>query len=584
MLLTLPAPISAAIDSAAGDGSLPEALLRLTAWLESAPAAGKATALAVATFVSEDLTTILAGLLVARDELSLTTALVGCTAGIWIGDGLLWLVGRTLGQRALKLPILRRMIQPWQLTRAQRWFKERGLRIVLVSRFLPGSRLPVFFAAGVLGAQAGWFLGWALLAALLWTPLLVGLAMVAAPQIEALVSRLGELQGFWKFLPPLLSLLALVAVLQLLELATSWRARRRLRARWIRRLHWEFWPPWLIYAPAVLWYLVLAIRHRSLTLPTVANPGIDGGGFIGESKAEILERLVAGRPEAQTLVARTLLLPAGDGARWTALAAWLASEKLSFPIILKPDVGQRGSGVRKVQSEAEAREYLSAVPLALVAQEYAEGPHELGVFWYRAPGEARGRILSVTEKFFPEVVGDGSHTLEDLILLHPRAMIMADTFYRRHSERLDWVPGIGATFPLVTSGNHCQGTLFRNGGRLASEALLASLDTLADAYPGLCVGRFDLRAPELGAVTEGRGFKIVEVNGATAEATHIYDPAYGPLRGPFVAWRSLLNQWSLVFRIGAANRRAGHRPLGPRALIGRILAFRRQARHHPLAS
>ena len=35
---------------------------------------------------------------------------------------------------------------------------------------------------------------------------------------------------------------------------------------------------------------------------------------------------------------------------------------------------------------------------------------------------ARGRIFSVTEKFFTEVVGDGQHTLEELILLHPRAV------------------------------------------------------------------------------------------------------------------------------------------------------------------
>ena len=577
-----------------GGGEVGRRVAELAQWLAGLPAVAKAAALGAATFASEDLTTIFAGLLVAKGELGFWTALAGCTLGIWIGDGLLWLLGRTVGRPALRLPILRRLIQPWQLARAERWFARRGLRVVVISRFLPGSRLPAFFAAGMLGARAGWFLGWALLAALAWTPLLIGASIVAAPRIEALVAQLVGLRGVWALLPPLISLAVLVLVLRSLELLSDWRARRLWSARWTRRLHWEFWSPWVFYVPAACWYLLLAARHRSLTLPTIANPGMDGGGFIGESKAAILRDLVAGRDEARRFVVKTLLLPAvetsgaaGSAApadRWAALAAWMAAEGVRFPLVLKPDVGQRGSGVRKVSSEAEARAYLEAMPLAIAAQEYAPGPHELGVFWVRPPGSSRGTIFSTTEKFFPEVVGDGEHDLEDLILLHPRAVLMSGTFFRRHQELLDWVPGAGARFPLVTSGNHCQGALFKDGRRLATEALRSRLDALADGYPGLHIGRFDLRAPDLEALQRGESFQIVELNGATAEATHIYDPDFGPVRGPLVAYRTLFAQWSLVFRVAAANRAAGARPLGTRELVRRVLAFRRAARLHPPAS
>ncbi|HTE05671.1 MAG TPA: VTT domain-containing protein [Planctomycetota bacterium] len=576
-------------------GLLQDGVGRLAAWLGGLSLAGKAAGLAAATFLSEDLTTICAGLLVAKGELDWVTALVGCTLGIWIGDGLLWLIGRVVGRPALRLPVLRRMVSPAQLARAERWFARRGLRVVLVSRFLPGSRLPAFFAAGVLGARAGWFLGWALLAALLWTPLLIGGSVLLAPRVEAALARLSQLPGAAKLLPPVVSLLLLVIVLRLLESLSTWRGRRLLAARWKRRITWEFWPAWAFYVPTALWYLALAARHRSLTLPTVANPGMDGGGFIGESKGQILHDLVAGRTEAQPFVARTLRLPpaprrgpdpgseAGE-ARWPALRDWMAAHGVGFPIVLKPDVGQRGSGVRLVRTETEARDYLAGMPLALIAQEYAPGPHELGVYWIRAPGDAAGRIVSVTEKFFTEVVGDGTHTLEELIVLHPRAVLQAQTFFRRHAELLDWVPEPGARFPLVTSGNHCQGTLFKDGARLASEPLRARLDALADGYPGLHVGRFDLRAADLPALLAGEAFRIVEVNGATAEATHIYDPAFGRLRGPVVAYRTLFTQWSVVFAIGARNRAAGHRPLGVRNLLGRVLAFRREQRHHPPAT
>jgi membrane protein DedA with SNARE-associated domain len=584
----------ALLQAAASPGWVETRAANLAAWLDTLPEALRGAALALATFISEDLTTIFAGLLVARDELSFGTALVGCTLGIWIGDGGIWALGRYVGRPALRLPLIRTLVTKDALARAERWFARRGLRVVVVSRFLPGSRLPAFFAAGLLGARASWFLGWALLAAVLWTPLLILGAAAAAPHIEGWVASFAQLHGAWKLLPPVVSLVLLVLVLRGLELLTDWRARRLWKARWIRRLHWEFWPPWVFYGPCVAWYLLLAVRHRSLTLPTVANPAMDAGGFVGESKGEILDKLVAGRADAQRFVARTLRLPAAlsggqpqpdaGEARWPDVAAWLVREGLHLPIVLKPDVGQRGSGVRLVRTEAEARSYLRGMPLAAVAQEYAPGPHELGVFWHRAPGAARGTLFSVTEKFFPEVVGDGEHDLHDLILLHPRAVLQARTFFRRHADVLDWVPGPGAAFPLVTSGNHCQGTLFKDGARLGTDALRARLDTLADACPGLHAGRFDLRAPDLQALQRGEGFKIVELNGATAEATHIYDPAFGPLKGPVVAYATLFAQWTLMFRLGAANRAAGHRPIGARAVLARWLQYRRVQRHHPVAS
>ena len=589
LLATLAAAARAGgADGPGGTGPIESLVTDLQQRLAELPDLWRAVALGLATFVSEDLATIAAGLLVARGDLNFWTGLTGCTLGIWVGDGGVWALGRFLGRPALRLPILRRAVTEESIARAERWFAQRGIRVVVVSRFLPGSRLPAFFAAGLLGARAGWFLGWALLAALAWTPLLMGGAVVFAPRVEQLLLRFGELHGAWKLLPPVVSLVVLVLVLRTIETVSSWRGRRLWRARWVRRLHWEFWPPWVFYVPCVAWYLALALRHRSLTLPTVANPGIPGGGFIGESKGEILQRLVADRPEAQAFVASTLQLPAagqdGAGSRLPALRAWMGARAVSYPIVLKPDVGQRGSGVRRIDSEADARAYLEAVPLALVAQSWAPGPHELGVFWARAPGERTGRIVSVTEKFFPEVTGDGHHDLADLILLHPRAVLQHKVFFRRHAEFLDWVPGPGARFPLVTSGNHCQGTLFKDGRRLGSDALRARLDALADGFPGLHAGRFDLRAEDLEAVTRGQAFRIVELNGATAEATHIYDPDFGPLKGPLIAYATLFRQWSLMFALGAANRAAGHRPIGVRALAAEWRAYRRAQRHHPVAT
>mgnify|MGYP003694703213 CR=1 FL=1 len=72
------------------------------------------------------------------------------------------------------------------------------------------------------------------------------------------------------------------------------RGRRLLGAAWTRTVRWEYWPPFVFYAPVALYVLWLGVRHRGLTLFTAANPGIEAGGFINESKAAILTAL-AGR-------------------------------------------------------------------------------------------------------------------------------------------------------------------------------------------------------------------------------------------------------------------------------------------------
>jgi hypothetical protein len=98
--------------------------------------------------------------------------------------------------------------------------------------------------------------------------------------------------------------------------------------------------------------------------------------------------------------------------------------------------------------------------------------------------------------------------------------------------------------------------LFLDGAELATPALTATIDRVSRAYPGFFFGRYDVRTDSLDAFREGRGFQIVELNGLTAEAAHIYDPRYGVA----YAYRVLFAQWKLAFEIAAENRGHGARP------------------------
>ncbi len=512
--------------------------------------------LALSTLVSEDLTCIAAGLLVARGTLGFVPATSACFAGIVAGDLLLMLAGRHLGAAAVERPPLRWLVSPRLLHRSRDWVTRRGPLAILLSRFVPGSRAPTYFAVGMLAHSPLRLVGWYLVAAALWSPLLVGTAAVAGEMaLERLTDYLGT--GVWHVIvPALVLLLALKTVME----ASTRRGRRLLLSRWRRASRWEFWPPLLFYPPVVLFVLWLGLRHRCLTLFTAANPGIPGGGFIGESKADIYARLGGGTQP--WLLQTALIPPSGPTEEAAFVARFQQAHGLGFPLVLKPDAGERGRGVAIVRDATQVKAYLETNRLPTLVQEFAPG-HEFGVFYYRMPDEARGRILAITDKRPPVVTGDGVATLEELILRDQRAVCMAPVFLERFDERLAEVPAPGEEIALVELGTHCLGCLFVDGGALLTPELEAAVDRISQRFEGgFYFGRYDIRAASVDAFRQGRDFRVVELNGVTSEATSIYDPANSLWR----AYATLARQWRLAFEIGARNRALGVEPLPARAL------------------
>ncbi|HEV3484167.1 MAG TPA: hypothetical protein VG106_02090, partial [Vicinamibacterales bacterium] len=194
------------------------------------------------------------------------------------------------------------------------------------------------------------------------------------------------------------------------------------------------------------------------------------------------------------------------------------------------------------------------------------GPFEAGIFYYRWPGEPCGRILSITDKHFPTVTGDGQSTLQELIWKDARLRMQARVFLRQHTAMREHRLAAGERLQLAFAGNHAQGTLFRDGRHLITPALEERIDRIARAYDGFFIGRFDVRYRDLDQFKAGEDLAIVELNGATAESTNIYDPS-GSLLG---AYRQLFRQWRLVFAIGAANRARGAVPSSHRRLLSLV--------------
>jgi hypothetical protein len=325
--------------------------------------------------------------------------------------------------------------------------------------------------------------------------------------------------------------------------------RQRGSARLVRLLAWEFWPAWLIYAaltPALLWF---ALRHRGMRSWLCVNPAIPLGGLVGEPKDQILAKL-----PAEVVVPGCLLARGDPQTRLATLQRFMAQHGLTWPIILKPNIGERGTGVRLVTDAREALARLD-VPYDLIAQAYHSGPFEAGVFYARMPGEPRGRVVSITDKQFASVTGNGTSTLEQLIWAEPRLRLQARVFVHRLGRRARHIPPAGRIIPLGIAGNHCRGTLFRDGSHLWTPQLEAAFDSIAKAAPGIYFGRFDVRYADPAEFRAGRGFAIVELNGVLSEPTHAYDPRTSFWRGQ----RIFRDHWQLAFAVGAACVKRGAR-------------------------
>jgi membrane protein DedA with SNARE-associated domain len=516
------------------------------------PAVSIAAALFFLTFVSEDAACLAAGTLARQGRLGLAAAVLACFAGILVGDVGLYGLGRLTAAGFVKNRRLARWFSGRSVARAGRWLEQQGASAVLISRFITGLRLPTYLAAGLLRTRFVVFLSYFVLAAALWTPIAVGVSYASSGLFaESLFAAM--LASF---------LLIRVAI----RLATR-ENRRSLVGRWKRFAKWEFWPMPVFYLPVVIYCLLLAVRYRSLTVFTCANPAIAGGGLAGESKDTIFG-LIERSGAAGASMLRHLRMDADvpSASRLDLAREFVEHNRLSFPIVLKPDVGERGRGVTVARDWREVENYVSAADGDTILQEHFEGV-EASVFYYRFPQEARGRIFSITQKEFPTVTGDGVSDLRTLVLDDPRAVALAESYFRENEGRLYMVPGKGETVRLLDIGTHSRGAIFLDGEWMRSGKLEQAIDEICRGIEGFHFGRFDLRAGTFEDFKNGGPFRIIELNGVASESTNIYDPRFSL----FDAYRTLFSQWRLAFAIGGANAALGAEPTPLLTLIGLVL-------------
>jgi membrane protein DedA with SNARE-associated domain len=341
-----------------------------------------------------------------------------------------------------------------------------------------------------------------------------------------------------------------------------------------------------LYIPVILRWILLGARYRSITLPSVSNPMIETGGFMGESKGSVMDQV--GKDQRLWLADYVYFqLESEDSLSELQKATTLMEEKgFSFPIVAKPDIGSNGYGVNLLEDPGHLLKYIVSFPrdAKMILQKPVNYDGEAGIFYTRYPGEPNGQIYSITLRYFPFVKGDGKSTLSQLIKNDPRAGMRTRFYFGERSdhvgyskEELEHIPSDGELIRLSFIGSLRTGGLYRDGSYLVTPELTDRFDTIAKSMPEFYYGRFDIRFESIDLLKEGKGFSIIEINGAGAEAIHAWDPnvSFFKLYGEFFRAQSLL------FKISALNRTRGFKPISAFEFIKAIRKQKLLIRKYP---
>jgi hypothetical protein len=314
---------------------------------------------------------------------------------------------------------------------------------------------------------------------------------------------------------------------------------------WIKLTRWEFWPIYIVYLPVALYYACLALKSRSCFFFSRANPGIEMGGLYGASKFKQLRQL------SDHIKPKTIYCTTGTDQK--QILQVIKTSDIDFPIILKPDCGERGKGVLLIRNVHEL-EQVTALQADFVLQEYIDYSFEAGVFFFRMPGKDKGKIPSIVIKEFLSVKGDGKSKIIELIEKNNRALLVRDRLIKKLGGAVNEILNAGQVKILEPIGNHNRGTRFMDGRHLINPELEQIFTDISRQLSGFHYGRFDLRAPCLEDFLQGRNIKILEINGVNAEPAHIYDSDIRFSTG----LSTLLKHWKIIYTISKQNKKLGY--------------------------
>ncbi len=316
----------------------------------------------------------------------------------------------------------------------------------------------------------------------------------------------------------------------------------------VKLLHFEYWSWWAFYLPLLPWYLYLVFKTRSFTFFTNVDPGIEYGGFFGESKMNILKQI------DKNYLPRNIFIE--QKVTKIELVKLLEKENLTFPVIAKPNIGERGRDVTKIENIEQLNDY-QKINKPFIIQEFISFDIELGVLYNKMPDTITGQITSITKKKFLTVTGNGKETMRQLMEKSDRARFQLDSMSEKWGEKMEQIVPLGIELLLEPIGNHCRGTAFLDYNHLINNSLNKVFDKIANTIEGFHYGRFDMKVKSLDDLLLGKNIRILELNGVSADPAHIYDPNFRLI----TAYKDVAKHWGILAKISNKQSKKGIKPI-----------------------
>lgn len=320
------------------------------------------------------------------------------------------------------------------------------------------------------------------------------------------------------------------------------------RPFFIRLFHWEYWPFHIVYGPLYVYWFWLCLRARSFFFFNTSNPSIDNGGFLMESKKRIYD-LLPWQYYPDTIFVE-------KGTPLQKIVTEIRRRNFQYPLIAKPDIGMKGLSVKKLCDEEELLQYVLQSKVSFLVQQFVPYENEVGIFYYRLPGEEYGHISGIVKKEFLAVVGDGTSTMLQLLKTDKRFILQLATLKKSYGNELNRILQNGEKRILVPYGNHVRGAKFVDVSDLIDEQLTETIDDLCRRVKGFYFGRLDVRFNTWEELRQGKNMSIIELNGAGSEPTHMYDPKHSI----FFAWKEIIRHWNILWKISRINHRRHELP------------------------
>ena len=318
---------------------------------------------------------------------------------------------------------------------------------------------------------------------------------------------------------------------------------KSLRKIWSKIRDWESWHYHIKYIPIAPFWLWYCWKARSFWFFTASNPTITFGGLEGEGKKEIYDQL----PEGS--FPKSILIEPGEN--FQKINKQISENRIDLPFVVKPDIGAMGFLFRKIHSLEQLEKYHNFMEVDYIIQDWIDYPLEVGVFYYRMPGDKKGVISGMLMKDPPAVTGDGQSTLSQLILDNKILKNNYPSICRKHPGMMDTILPLGQIFVISDASNRSQGATLKNLNHEIDENLCRVFDEISHHSKSFFYGRFDVKCKSLESLRQGKDFSILEYNGSGAGIQHIY----GNNLSLYQACKMIVHHWRKLYEISNYNNK-----------------------------